>query len=455
MKPLSLAFFLSLLLVSCMHHESPLLKGVVTTNDSVMVTAYYDIDGDIYVDEFFTDSVGNFTYNPSISKGTDLSLSINGRSYGVRLENGASVNLTIDSMGNATFEGDNVAESLWLNTCFHGYDPLRYKHVVVRDGVYQPEKYMSMVEDARKATDRLLPDIKNDSLRAYYTRLGELMHRRMRAKILSYDYELNKREAGGEYPAEIDSLNRIDPDDDASRVVGALHDWSLSFKVSSDQGLVNMISAICDSVDCSVHNQANRRSIYNSLSEIVFSFDLPADDLRRFVNEMSPRLSAHQIESLNRRIAEIEHRTMDGDKVPCDPVLVRPNGSKTTLSEVCDGKIAYIDMWATWCGPCCAQIPYMEKIASHYKGNDKVVCISISCDEDLEAWHRKLDQDNPEWPQYVFSGESGQEFMTAMGVTGIPRFIILHPDMTIAVIDAPRPQKADEVKNIIDSLISK
>lgn len=97
----------------------------------------------------------------------------------------------------------------------------------------------------------------------------------------------------------------------------------------------------------------------------------------------------------------------------------------------------------------------MEKIAGYYKNNGKVVCISISCDEDLDAWHRKLDQDNPEWPQYVFSGESGQEFMTAMGVTGIPRFIILNPDLTIAMIDAPRPQKADDVKTIIDTLISK
>lgn len=455
MKLSSRVLLMPLLMVSCSHQESPLLKGAVATNDSVMVTAYYDIDGDTYFDEFFTDSLGCFTYNPSIPKGTDLSLSINGRTYGVRIENGASVNLTIDSVGEASFEGDNVAESRWLNACFSGYDPLRYKHVVIRDGAYCPDKYMSMAETARKATESILPEVKDDSLRAYYGRLGELMHKRTRAKILSYDYEMNLRESGAEYPAEIKTLKMIDPNDDASRAAGALHEWSLSFNAPVDGGLVKMITAICDRVDANVTNHANRRAIFNSLSEIVFGFDMPAGDLQRFVNDMAPRISAHQLKLLNERIAEIEHRTKDGDRIPCDPVLVRPDGSKTTLSESCAGKVAYIDMWATWCGPCCAQIPYMEKIAGYYKNNGKVVCISISCDEDLDAWHRKLDQDNPEWPQYVFSGESGQEFMTAMGVTGIPRFIILNPDLTIAMIDAPRPQKADDVKTIIDTLISK
>ena len=42
--------------------------------------------------------------------------------------------------------------------------------------------------------------------------------------------------------------------------------------------------------------------------------------------------------------------------------------------------------------------------------------------------------------------------MTSLGVTGIPRFIIINPDMTIARIDAPRPQSADQVKAIIDEL---
>ncbi len=141
--------------------------------------------------------------------------------------------------------------------------------------------------------------------------------------------------------------------------------------------------------------------------------------------------------------------------IPCDPVLIAPNGSRTILTEACGGKLAYIDMWATWCGPCCAQIPYMEKIADYYKGDDRIVCISISCDEDLEAWHRKLKQDSPEWPQYVFNGESGQQFMTAMGVTSIPRFIIINPDMTIADIDAPRPQSDEAIKQLIDSLMTR
>ena len=65
--------------------------------------------------------------------------------------------------------------------------------------------------------------------------------------------------------------------------------------------------------------------------------------------------------------------------------------------------------------------------------------VSISCDTDLNAWKAKVAKDNPQWPQYVFAEGEGDKFMTAMNITGIPRFMVIAPDGTLLLPDAPMP----------------
>lgn len=446
---------LPLLLASCGSKEpAPLLTGNVAAGDSVKITAYYDLDGDVYMEDIYSDSLGNFSYSPEIPAATDLTLYINGDSYGVRLDNGSTVNIAIDSIGNAELSGDNLPESRWLTTVYGGYNAMKFKHNPLRDGEYVMARYMEMADNTKAASDALLPEVRDEALRAYYERLGNQYYNRTRSGILSADYYFNHY--GKDDAQKPVDDEEIDPNGDEARRSGALFDWMRGIRPSdNDQPMTAVILDISSQIDTLLTNEANKRMLHKSLADMAFQYNLPLDQLRPFVQEISPRLTPHQLQDLLDKIDEIESRTKDGDMIPVDPVLVTPDGSKKTLTEACGGKIAYIDVWATWCGPCCAQIPYMEKLAESYRNNDKVICISISCDEDSDAWLRKLEKDNPEWPQYAFSGEEGQKFMTALGINGIPRFIIINPDMTIARIDAPRPQSADKVREIIDGILAK
>ena len=133
-------------------------------------------------------------------------------------------------------------------------------------------------------------------------------------------------------------------------------------------------------------------------------------------------------------------RIKDGDAVPVDPVIIASDGSKSRLSDIlAQKKVVYIDIWATWCGPCCREIPHMDKLVERFKGNDAIVFVSISRDDDRDAWLRKLDRDKPVWPQYVFDKASGDKFMDAMSIRGIPRFLIIGPDGRFISVDAERP----------------
>ncbi len=115
----------------------------------------------------------------------------------------------------------------------------------------------------------------------------------------------------------------------------------------------------------------------------------------------------------------------------CD--LENPQGEISKFSSLY-GKVLYIDVWATWCGPCCEEIPYIEKLVEQFKGEERLQFVSISIDADKDAWRKKLADDNPQWAQYL-----NQDFTNMYGITGIPCFILIDKEGKIITTSAPRP----------------
>jgi thiol-disulfide isomerase/thioredoxin len=63
-------------------------------------------------------------------------------------------------------------------------------------------------------------------------------------------------------------------------------------------------------------------------------------------------------------------------------------GGKTKLSDL-KGKYVYIDLWATWCAPCRAEIPFLQKVEEKYHGkNIEFVSISVDVQKDHEKWQK-------------------------------------------------------------------
>ena len=117
------------------------------------------------------------------------------------------------------------------------------------------------------------------------------------------------------------------------------------------------------------------------------------------------------------------------------------------------GKLLYVDFWATWCGPCKAEIPHLAKLVERYKGNNKVQFISVSVDENVEAWKKMIAKDNPQWLQFVVSKEQNKKISRDWGITGIPRFLLINADGTIYSADAIRPSNPQLI-SLIDKLIN-
>jgi thiol-disulfide isomerase/thioredoxin len=73
---------------------------------------------------------------------------------------------------------------------------------------------------------------------------------------------------------------------------------------------------------------------------------------------------------------------MVGKPAPAFDLPAQAGGSRASL-ESAKGKVALVDFWATWCGPCKASFPSYEALAKKY--GDDLVVIGISEDDDADG----------------------------------------------------------------------
>ncbi len=102
------------------------------------------------------------------------------------------------------------------------------------------------------------------------------------------------------------------------------------------------------------------------------------------------------------------------------------------------GKIVMVDFWATWCGPCKAELPNV--LAAYEKFHSKgFEVVGISLDEDKTKLTNFLKEQKMAWPQY-FDGAGWQSKLAAKyGVNSIPATYLLDKDGKILAKDLRGP----------------
>ncbi|CAM1368408.1 Thiol-disulfide isomerase or thioredoxin [Tenacibaculum sediminilitoris] len=124
-------------------------------------------------------------------------------------------------------------------------------------------------------------------------------------------------------------------------------------------------------------------------------------------------------------------------------------GGATSLDDL-KGKYVYIDLWATWCPPCKAEIPFLKKVEKQYHDkNIEFVSISVDSKKDYGTWKQMIVDKELSGVQLYANGDKA--FMDAYKVSGIPRFILLDPEGKIVDSNAPRPSNPKLVK-LLESL---
>lgn len=112
------------------------------------------------------------------------------------------------------------------------------------------------------------------------------------------------------------------------------------------------------------------------------------------------------------------------------------------------GKYVYLDIWATWCGPCRREIPELEKMNEEYAGKN-IAIISISIDDSQEPWIKMVTKDKMVGLQMYAEGAWKSEVATLYKVRSIPRFILINPEGMIINVRAERP--SGKIREVLES----
>lgn len=117
------------------------------------------------------------------------------------------------------------------------------------------------------------------------------------------------------------------------------------------------------------------------------------------------------------------------------------------------GKFVYIDVWATWCGPCKAEMPSLKELEAAYKGkNIEFVSISVDKQLDKNLWKEFVKNNSLKGIQLISDNAFETAFVEKMNINSIPRFILIDPAGKLIAADAMRPSNK-ELKPFLDKLL--
>lgn len=118
-------------------------------------------------------------------------------------------------------------------------------------------------------------------------------------------------------------------------------------------------------------------------------------------------------------------------KIGCpftDFTMKNPEGKDVKISDYAGkGKYVFIDFWASWCGPCRAEIPNVIKAYNAYKDKGFEI-VGVSLDDKEDQWKKAISELGLTWPQMSDLKGWNCEGAKLYGVNAIPATVLLGPD---------------------------
>ncbi|MCK0131318.1 TlpA family protein disulfide reductase [Flavobacteriaceae bacterium F08102] len=233
-----------------------------------------------------------------------------------------------------------------------------------------------------------------------------------------------------------------------------------NYKISADYRemvsfhLMNKINA-SEPKDIQSYRETRKKVLSEINSEVIRNGELyrnilnglkRAEDKEKIVNEF---LNASTNESHKATVMEQYKLLKVLDPGQPSPKFVNYenyDGSTTSLDDL-QGKYVYIDVWATWCGPCKAQIPYLKEVEEKYHGKN-ITFVSLSTDKqkNKQKWRNMVKDMDLGGIQLITDNDFNSSFIREYKISGIPRFILLDPKGNIVTANAPKPSDKELLK---------
>lgn len=122
------------------------------------------------------------------------------------------------------------------------------------------------------------------------------------------------------------------------------------------------------------------------------------------------------------------------------------DGKPVRLSDyVGKGKYVLVDFWASWCGPCKAEIPNLVALQNKF-GGDKFTVIGVNVWDEEDKFKSSLTAEGINYPQIFIPRDNKDDATALYGIRGIPQIILFGPDGVIV----QRDLRGEAMKKLIE-----
>lgn len=85
------------------------------------------------------------------------------------------------------------------------------------------------------------------------------------------------------------------------------------------------------------------------------------------------------------------------EDIPASASFIDSNNKSVTTEDL-RGKVVFINFWATWCPPCRAEMPSIEKLYKKFRNNEQVVFLIVEIDNDVDGTKKFISEQNLSLP---------------------------------------------------------
>ncbi|MEG2370176.1 MAG: TlpA disulfide reductase family protein [Alistipes sp.] len=147
------------------------------------------------------------------------------------------------------------------------------------------------------------------------------------------------------------------------------------------------------------------------------------------------------------RISIVNKENLVQNGYSTDLTLKDLEGNQCAYGDILDqykGKVIYVDMWASWCGPCRAGMPDAKNLREEYKGKD-VVFIYLAINDADDAWRGAVRSCQTDYlgENYRVLNAGESQFLKEIKHTRIPHLLLYDKSGHLVNENAPRPESQE------------
>ncbi|MDR0866141.1 MAG: TlpA family protein disulfide reductase [Candidatus Symbiothrix sp.] len=414
------------------------IRGRVQLENSVEVKLFAVENGAVQLmSTTQTGPNGSYGFLFVPATGGFYTMEINRREFLLYLQAGDKANLDILNDGRAVLIGDNTKENNELYKWQEASEVIRTKALVMDGNISTFEDFFPEFEELAEKTESIKQSI-NSGNPEFDNLLRTKMDYDMDEWFLSFLY--SPRTKHPEKSDQIPYYNTILSEkkfasDDVLRFPGGIRTLRLYLMFNRMQ---NETANLPVSYDLTYISHPVLKSEYVlTVMKGLKSYDKYEEYTRLYGDYLLTPEQKKQAKVIGSKL----YQATQG-KAAADFSYPDPEGTVHSLSEY-QGSVIVVDVWATWCGPCRKQFPFLKKLEKKLQGKDVVfIGISIDDEKDKQKWKSMIQSEALPGLQ-LFAGKKDSKITIDYKINAIPRYLVFDKKGNLVSDHAPRPDSSD------------